>query len=440
MELSIDRLTECISKAVQKTHFRNVFGNSFESSVMSDLYSRNDMHEHCRLTNPDAIITREKELITLVSVFMPSITQYRSSGTGAIGNGFYNLLGSSASPRLPSIEDYAKLLILAGSRIDPERVACIFMGWLDDRPIKVWQRSLLKGVITDEQLSPKDGLRVETTPTNHDEFPRSLHVQINRHDIDHEQYAQRAILSFECQIRPVLYMPDEMPENDLRSAQRPTTRNPTLSSLTLDSLCRAMSLQVNNPIEWFMGWQDYGELDAFFLNPGHSSIRRDVRDRTSVSISEEQLSKSLEVHEWLRRLTRLDLAIARWHRSKCATTKEEQLVELRIALESVLLSDDKGVVAEKRHRLAIRGAWFLGLEFEERKKYFRTLRDAYDSASKVLHAGSLTDENTETLECVIRNAQDICREAVLRIARVGRLPDWTEVVLGSGNIGREDDT
>ncbi len=402
---------------------------------MSDLYSRNDMHEHCRLTNPDAIITREKELTALVSVFMPSITQYRSSETGAIGNGFYNLLGSSASPRLPSIEDYAKLLILAGSRIDPERVACIFVGWLEGHPIKVWQRSLLKGVITDEQLSPIDGLRVETLPKNHDEFPRSLSVQINRHDIYHEQYAQRAMLSFEHQIRPALYTPDETTEDELRLSQRPIIRNSELSSVALDSLCRAMSLQTNNPVEWFMSWWDYGEVDSFFLNPGHSSIRRNTGNQSPIHLSEEHLTRCLEIHEWLAKLTTLDLAIARWRRSKLATAKEEQLVELRIALESVLLSEDQGVVGEKRHRLAIRGAWLLGSEFDERKEHFRTLRDAYDKASRVLHAGSLADMDTESLEGVIRKAQDLCREAILRIAKAGRLPDWTEVVLGNGSIG-----
>ena len=141
----------------------------------------------------------------------------------------------------------------------------------------------------------------------------------------------------------------------------------------------------------------------------------------------------------LGKYVRLDLCIARWLRSKQAPVKEEQLIELRIALESVLLADDKGVVGEERHRLATRGAWLLGETFEERKTCFRRLREVYDFASSVLHAGSPKQKNTEELAKAIGEAQDLCREVILRIASAGAMPDWSEVVLGKGfRRGPED--
>ena len=130
--------------------------------------------------------------------------------------------------------------------------------------------------------------------------------------------------------------------------------------------------------------------------------------------------------------TMLDLGIARWRRSKRATTKEEQLVELRIAMESVLLADDKGAVGEKSHRLAIRGAWLLGETFEQRKTYFRSLRAAYSFASNVMHAGSLKKQHEEARARVLDEAQDICRAAILRIAKAKAMPDWTDIILGEG--------
>ena len=96
------------------------------------------------------------------------------------------------------------------------------------------------------------------------------------------------------------------------------------------------------------------------------------------------MERCLELHGLLDGFTMLDLGIARWRRSKRATTKEEQLVELRIAMESILLADDKGAVGEKSHRLAVRGAWLLGETFEQRKSYFRSLRAAYGFASNVV--------------------------------------------------------
>ena len=99
-------------------------------------------------------------------------------------------------------------------------------------------------------------------------------------------------------------------------------------------------------------------------------------------------------------------------------------------MESVLLADGKGVVGERRHRLAIRGAWLLGETFEQRKAYFRSLRDAYDFASSVLHAGTLKRKDREARARVLTEAQDICRAAILRIAKDKSMPNWTDLILG----------
>ena len=107
----------------------------------------------------------------------------------------------------------------------------------------------------------------------------------------------------------------------------------------------------------------------------------------------------------------------------------EQLVELRIALESVLLSDDRGNVGEKRHRLAMRGAWLLGTTFVERKRNLHTLKTLYDYASSVIHAGSPEEKDSSPLDKTIADAQRLSRAAILRIANAGTLPDWTDVML-----------
>ena len=279
---------------------------------------------------------------------------------------------------------------------------------------------------------PVDGLHLETLPSNGHEFPRSLYVQIDQHDIRHEQYAQRAMLSLEHDVGPALFTPDGGTADFPELPPRPAVRNPELSSVSIDGLCRAMSVETNNYVDWFRQWWDYGDVDAFFLNPGASHSSRDISNPPPSLVSEEQLERCLELHGLLDGLNTLDLGIARWRRSKRATTKEDQLVELRIAMESVLLADDKGAVGEKGHRLATRGAWLLGETLEERKKYFRSLRDAYGFASNVLHAGSLKKQKEEARAKVLDEAQDICRAAILRIAKAKAMPNWTDIILGKG--------
>ena len=281
---------------------------------------------------------------------------------------------------------------------------------------------------TDGCLKPVDGLCLETLPRNGDEFPRALYVRIDERDIRHVQYAQRAMLSLEHDVGPALYSPDGETDRQLQIPARPSIRNPELSSVSVISLCRAMSVETNNYVDWFMHWWDYGDVDAFFINLGNLCLRRDMSNPPPGLVSEEQLGRCLELHGLLDRFTRLDLCISRWLRSKQANAKEEQLVELRIALESVLLADDHE--GEKTHRLATRGAWLLGETVDKRKAYFRTLRDAYGIASTVLHAGSLNRKNTEKLATTIGEAQDLCRAAILRITKAGDMPDWSDVVFG----------
>ena len=67
------------------------------------------------MPNTDAICVPESRLIDIVSDLAPMVALYTSRVTRAIGNDFYTMLGSQASPRLPSIEDYAKVLILAAA-------------------------------------------------------------------------------------------------------------------------------------------------------------------------------------------------------------------------------------------------------------------------------------------------------------------------------------
>ena len=224
MDMAIERLTECIGRAVHQAEFTNVLRQRFNSSVMHEFYARKMKSEYS-LSNTDTISVRETELTELVSELTPMVACYTSPETGAVGNGFYKLMGSSASPRLPSVEEYAKILVLAAARVGPERVAGLFAGWVEGRPIRVWLCALLKGVRTDGGLRPVDGLCLETLPSNGDEFPRSLSVQIDKHDIRHEQYAQRAILSLEHETGPVLYSPNGESTGFPELSPHPAIRN-----------------------------------------------------------------------------------------------------------------------------------------------------------------------------------------------------------------------
>ena len=438
MSMAMERLTEVLRRAVRQAKFRNVWGQQFDSRMMRELYAKK-LKRAYSLSNTDAISLHDGVLNDLVSELSPKLARYRLPETGAVCNGLYDLIGSLASPRLPSVEDYARILILAAARIGPERVANLLIGWLDGAPVCAWLCALLKGVRTNGNLRPVEGLRLETLPSNWDEAPRSLYIHIDERYHLHEQYPDRAMLSLEHDVGPALYLPSRELATQFQPPRR-SIRNHELSSVSVGSLCRVISIEINSYVDWFIQWWDYGDLDAFILNAGFSSGTNETRAPSPESISKQQLARCLELHESLEGFKKLDLCIARWLRSKLPLAVEEQLVELRIALESVLLSDDKGNVGEKRQRLATRGAWLLGGSFEERIEYFRTLRDAYDFASSIVHAGSPKAKSKEELEKTTADAQNLCREAILRIVIDGATPNWLDVVMGKGFCRAPEDS
>ena len=364
-DVRTDSLRERIDRAVARAEFQDVYRNNFDSSGVRLLYRAK---RRCPLSSADSIRVPNPELDALASELGVLLVGFTSPDSGSVGNGLYHLMGSLASPRLPVVEDYAKMLVLAASRIGSERVLELLTGWLRGGGIRIQSCVLLKGIETEGKLAPVDGMRLETLPTNGDDFPRSLHL--DRVDIEHEQFAKRAMLSIEYETVSPLYDPRRKREGFPGALPRATLANPDLSTVSIEGFCRAMSLQTNNHVDWFMQWEDYGDVEAFFLNAGFSSRRKEASNSSPILVSEEDLGMCLEIHARLHGFSALDQAIARWRRSKCAITPNDQLIELRIALESVLLSD-KGSVGEKRHRLAIQGAWFLGETFDKRKGAFR---------------------------------------------------------------------
>ena len=426
--MPVESLINQIDQAVGQAVFSDVFRNRIESSTLRHLYEKK---QKFAISSTDGISVREQELRSLTSELESLLGYRRSPDTGLVGNGLYKLTGSGASPRLPSVKEYAKILVLAGSRIGAQRVVELLAGWIQGEGIRVLRCVLLKGLQTKGVLRPVDGMHLETMSKNGDDLPRSLRLEPHEHR--HEQYVRRALLAIEYETVSGLYEPKVVRE---RFPPDPVTYrlvNAELSSVSIESFCRAISLETNNQVDWFIGWDDFGDVEAFFLNPGFGSQRKEASNSSIVSVTENEVRQCLRTHELLHEFNALGLGIAGWRNSKRAVSKYEQLIELRIALESVLLSEDKGT-GEKRHRLAIRGAWLLGETLKKRKCHYDTLRYVYDYASSVIHGGTPKAKKGRELERDIAQAQELCRKAILQIAQAGMMPDWSAVVLGGKQV------
>ena len=75
----------------------------------------------------------------------------------------------------------------------------------------------------------------------------------------------------------------------------------------------------------------------------------------------------------------------------------------------------------------------MGETFGQRETYFNTLRHVYDYASSVIHGGTPRVRGDRDLGRDIACAQDLCRDAILRLAAADRMPnsdDWSTLTLG----------
>lgn len=123
---------------------------------------------------------------------------------------------------------------------------------------------------------------------------------------------------------------------------------------------------------------------------------------------------------------KLSISADRWQRSKWREVcLEDRHIDLRITLEGLYLKDfDDERIQEMRFRLALFGPWHLAEGPEVRQSIRKTLRDAYDMASKAVHGGEVLDEPRADLyhkaQAELAQLQDLSRNGILKVLREGR--------------------
>jgi len=338
-----------------------------------------------------------------------------------IGNGLVNFLGGITEP---SVLDYTRDLVRVAAILGPERLGQLLYGWAKGEPIRYGVSAVLSGLSVDEPLVMGRGIRLSKLPESSDalkdELPPLVDMQFGIMNM-----AGATKVTLDCQGSPIFYKAGTRTFQDFQT----TWKYGHLEQSSLDALCDALSLANNSCVRLVIAWSDFGELDVLGAGSGFSIYR--ASDRTSggprmscahIAKAKDLLVKRLDDHLSDKKL---DLAISRWMSSKRGGRVADQFIDLRIALEALYLPNGEG---ELSFRLAIRGAWHLGRNYEERLECQKTLRDAYNTASKAIHA--TTKPYTPEDEKLLRAAQDLCRKGILKRLDECGTPDWNGLILG----------
>ncbi len=353
--------------------------------------------------------------------------------------------GLCAETCITALDVFARALVKGSALVGSGTVGSLLASWVEGRPVQYRSCVVLNGINVKVPLEPVAGIRIAPLPWSSDDLPDDLPLPASSAP---EDYLGRTIICVDTLATPPLFRPG--PDGVHNPVQASTQ-----SIADVDAVCEALALESDDFVEVAFQWNDYGDLREVFptrsssiwarsgsslrsqLKPGWSQSTDLQTGVVTVSPGDQPLSdlNETDLGNTIRALMEPKYRGTRISATRLTRSRDssqglvDQFVDLRMALEALFLKDFTNEQSqEMRFRLSLIGAWFLGKDFEDRRRIRKTLRDAYDRASGAVHTGNIayTNDNRELLA----NAQRLCREGILKLLREGPPTDWGDLVLG----------
>ena len=173
-------------------------------------------------------------------------------------------------------------------------------------------------------------------------------------------------------------------------------------------------------------------IPAFDWFPRGSSGIGEMRTSVHFSFEDDtrraEILRGYEARVWKDKGT-LPLALSRFSQAMRRDRIEDSAIELRIALE-VLLVKDKGDDEPKTHLIRQRGALALAENLEDRKRISGELAKAYAASSAVIHAGKFKKVSQSD---DVKLGLERCAELLKRFILNAPPEDWNDIVFSARN-------
>ncbi len=431
-------LTDLLDKILHETRFDVKPYGTCTAARFHSFHTRGDptgqyMVNTAKVVVPDAL------LAGLVERLDPELQAYIEPDTQRIGTGLVSLMGGALDSAEPKVTDFARTLVRAAAMLGSARAVRILRGWIAGEPYHYRMMVLLTGVRCEQPLALEEGVRVTQLPTagSSADLAPYLPSSLVSQGISVLDFLGRAVLSIDGTAGPALYRPTRVqgdePDRNLQQVWAGGQIPCFMTNKWRERFSEVLSLACDHYVIWTHIWRNVGDIQAFSLS-GHGYESHDVHFRgDAVRLTREHLEDARALDNQRSACTHCgkypDMAIRRWVRSKRPdTTITDRFIDLRIALESLYLPNKPQT--ELRFRLALLGAWHLGTDFEERRRYFKLLKKAYDLGSAAVHAGHV--EDTQDNRKNLFDAQRACRTAILKRFWETEEHVWNEVDVALG--------
>ncbi|MDE0390384.1 MAG: HEPN domain-containing protein [Rhodospirillales bacterium] len=408
---------------------------------------------YARASVPEAAMTR------LVDAVRCTLREFHHPDTDRIGHAFpvdgsdigrgtFRPDGLYDEESQSPVREFTLVLVRAAAIMGAKEATGLLVAWKQGQPVNLRMCTVLSGLPLTAPLTLGRGIRIVPLALSTAELPRLP----TRRDTAPRDYLGLSLLSMQLSASPALFRPDP-------DRQDGSVRSSSVDGFNFDLACQALSLRAGDHVSTGFVWHEYPDAAPFCITKedtwgpvgdnqlrprGKKEASHDPRtgvwtitpsdDAQPLCLDEEDLSRIIEA---LRHADeKLSIAVGRWRRSKRPESRlEDSYIDLRIALEALYLKDfDDERSQEMRFRLPLFGAWHLAEKPEERRSICKTLRAAYDMASKVVHGGEVVKGSGAgpywEARAELDRAQDLCRRGILKLLREGPPRDWTDLVLG----------
>ena len=307
----------------------------------------------------------------------------------------------------------------------------------------------LEGIIVENEIQVYEGVRLVP-------FPRRTTLELERYfpdfsirRYDSERNMGKTLLIIDRPMLSIFHNPsektfEEILVNDL-PFQVDTDDIKFPNSEEVDSFrkyfCQALSLACNSSVQIARKWWFSAEDEIFrpFSGGGIGYSPKLFGDSVEAGQSEIDEAKCLygilvnqNSNTPSNIAEKLQIPIDRWIQSKTSQTAVDKIIDLGIAFEALYLSETD-YNREIRFRFSLHAAWHLGKDKAHREELMKEFKAIYDWRSTVVHTGKLPKKvrNTpEEVEAFITNAQNLCRDSIMKILEDGEFPDWNDLILG----------
>lgn len=350
---------------------------------------------------------------------------------GMVGIGVPLIIGGNLPP---DIGGFRCRVVTSAALFGAQRTAESLRHWVAGGPAHCASMTVLRGVSVEEPLELYDGVRLVRLPSKVEDLTEVvpkifIDMFCGAPMMEGLQLPGMTVLCCEWAIRSVFCPPDKdglptrkpdaapaLPEENSPllwlafSLACDTSALPTHHWMRASDGCTRVILGIGQDGPWGR-WSHDGSPSA----EGPSTLTKERADRALRLVG--QLG---------RRGDKLHVPVDRWARSKRSATAADQLIDLRIALESLYA---RGSNTEAALRVAVHGAWHLGASPDERLRYFRLLRDVYRRASRVAHGRALSPGQDD--RSFLSDAKAACRRGILKILDEGEPDDWEALIMGA---------